>query len=135
MGIHNLQTQFRLLDAIVHTRYLQFFYLQTSELFNTKIFTHWPSLRSDPFVIRYVDTLHTMFRRSSLVIVTVTLCIVYWQIYHVLSQSYRIYYIYFGIENILYKEIFFFKFVMTNSNYIKQSFLSYLFIFVSIIRI
>ena len=27
-------------------------------LFIIKIFTHWPTLRSDPFVFRYVDTLY-----------------------------------------------------------------------------
>ena len=33
-------------------------YLQASALFNTKIFTYWPSLCSDPFVFCHVDTLY-----------------------------------------------------------------------------
>ena len=35
-----------------------YFYLWASALFNTKSFTHWPTLRSDPFVFRYIDTLY-----------------------------------------------------------------------------
>ena len=38
--------------------YKIYFYLWTSALFNTMIFTHWLTLRSDPFVFRYVDTLY-----------------------------------------------------------------------------
>ena len=36
-----------------------YFYLYASALFNTKIFTHWPTLRSDLFVYRFgPDALH-----------------------------------------------------------------------------
>ena len=35
---------------------------QAHYLHNAKIFTNWPTLRSDPFVFRYVDTLGKVFR-------------------------------------------------------------------------
>ena len=53
-----------MLVAIVHTRnFKKYFFLQASALFNTKIFTHWSTLRFDLFVFLCVDTLYacTMF--------------------------------------------------------------------------
>ena len=60
MVIHNLQTHFRLFVSIVYTRHLKiYFYLKASALFNMKIFTHWPTMRSGSFVIFYIDTLYS----------------------------------------------------------------------------
>ena len=60
MVINNLQTQFRLFVAIVHGRVFLYLYSLESVLFNIMIFTHWPTLRSDPVIFRYVDTLYNM---------------------------------------------------------------------------
>ena len=55
MLITNLLALFRLLVTIVHTRYFKniYFYSYTSTLFTIKIFSHWPSLRSDPVACSY----------------------------------------------------------------------------------
>ena len=43
-----------MLVNIVHTRYF----------LNIKIFTHWPTSRSDSFVFRFVDTLYIQFHQN-----------------------------------------------------------------------
>ena len=61
MAIHNLQTEFRLLIAIVYTRDSNNIEICAQEAFTQSNFHAYArSQYSDPFIFRYVDTPYTV---------------------------------------------------------------------------